>query len=235
MGNLVGKYAEWETNEEDGDMTIEATNGVILLDNTESPTQRRIVAGEKRKRSDSVDANVEKEDEPTTKKPRSPGTRSPKVYYEELPADQVVAKFSLSAIPIIIDENNYSKLSKDELVNHPRRSSRQTPMKEEQDFVKSTPKGRRRSVVKQEPKDAADHERTPSPKKKLFATPKKVKEESPKRISPKKTSPKKSSTPKRAERTPKKASPKKGSPSPKKAAEPTPKRTRKPSARKSLM
>lgn len=50
----------------------------------------------------------------------------------------MVAKFSVAAIPVVIDENNYASFSKDELVSHPRRSLRQTPMKETTDeFVTS--------------------------------------------------------------------------------------------------
>lgn len=236
MGNLVGKYAEWEVNEEESKDGEDIVEGIVCEASNQDNDQAVVAAnspksGDKRKRSSSVEP-ANKEDGSATKKPRSPGTRVK--YYEELPVEEVVAKHSVSEIPIVIDENNYSSFSKEELVTHPRRSLRQTPMKEDAEFVKATPR-RGRPAVKQEPKDHVNHEvveqDSPSPKKKLFATPKKS--ESPKKVSPKKISPKKG-TPKRA--TPKKATPpKKSSPSPKKVAEPTPKRTRKPSTRRSLM
>lgn len=90
MGNLVGKYAEWEVNEEeskDGDETegmvfegsVEQVSVIMktyIQASNDSTTNASPKAGDKRKRSESVEANGEnKEDESATKKPKSPGTR----------------------------------------------------------------------------------------------------------------------------------------------------------------
>lgn len=71
--------------------------------------------------------------------------------------------------PHIIDHQNYSTRTREELAEKPRRSLRQTPLKEEPS-PKSTKKARA-------PKADSPRSRSPSPKRKLFGTP--PKKESP--------------------------------------------------------
>jgi len=90
--------------------------------------------------------------------------------------DKLAVKAELvgGTIPSIIDHSNYSRLTREELVTQPRRSLRQTPLKEEKiappDVTpKSIKKARvpKLSPVKQE--QVVEHIRTPSPKRKLFS------------------------------------------------------------------
>lgn len=101
MGNLVGKYAEWEVNEEESKDGEDVVEGIVCEGSVErvsvimqtyiqasnqniqpvvevaTPTETVTPkSGDKRKRSSSVEPNAaNNEDGSATKKPRSPGTR----------------------------------------------------------------------------------------------------------------------------------------------------------------
>jgi hypothetical protein len=111
-----------------------------------------------------------REEEPKAKKARGPRASS-------VPVPTASIEKSVDKPVIILDQNNYSNLSKDELSAAPRRSMRagKTPMKEEKARASpskaQTPKSTRgaKSAVKSGKREEVAE--SPSPKRKLFGTP----------------------------------------------------------------
>jgi hypothetical protein len=141
-----------------------------------------IVVEEAKEEVKEEEAPVEesREEEPKAKKARG-GARASSAGSVST-ASTTSSEKSVDKPVIILDQNNYSNLSKDELSAAPRRSMRsgKTPMKEEKGARGSpskqqTPKsarGGQKSAVKSTKKEKkAEVAESPSPKRKLFGTP----------------------------------------------------------------
>jgi len=250
MGNVFGKYAEWEVND-DGEVEGEVVEDIVveqvdapvpevqdapLVNPNRDVTEEPVVEENSKKgktpkkespkpklpsrsRSNSnSDSNLKRKRTASFSNNENPPTVSieEKIVQPEEPIESistpvsekraskkratstprtdnslaVKAELVGGALPQIIDHQNYSRLSKEELVTQPRRSLRQTPLKDEgsngdaspKSSVKKarapkSPKATTRSPVKKE-STPVNKERTPSPKRKLFSTPPK-KEASP--------------------------------------------------------